>query len=102
MKYVLSWENRAPGGSQTEADVRRVVELVSKWQPPAAWTITEWVARIDGEGGYAVIQTDNAAGILAEIAKFGPYVEFSVHPVVDQADAVQMLNEGIGFRNGIS
>jgi hypothetical protein len=36
----------------------------------------------DGQGGFAVVTTDNLAAAAAEMAKFAPYNEFTLHPVL--------------------
>ena len=73
MKYAMTWTTR-PGGSakDNEESSRRGVELFSKWQPPSDATFDQFVARLDAEGGFAIIETDNPSGLLAETAKFAP------------------------------
>jgi hypothetical protein len=101
MKYVLEWRLRpGVGGQVGEADTRRAYELYSKWQPRVK--IVQFVGRVDAEGGFMVCEADNPADILEGTSKLAPYVQYQCHPVVDLAEWVQVGQEAIGFRNGIS
>lgn len=103
MKYVMTWTTRSSGSStENEAATRRALDLLSKWQPEQGTTIHQFVGRVDSEGGFAVIETGDVAQVLNATAKFAPYVQYQVYPVVDVADWVQAAHEGIGYRNGIA
>ncbi|HXY43394.1 MAG TPA: DUF3303 family protein [Acidimicrobiales bacterium] len=102
MKYVVSWNLRSGGSaSDNEASVARVLEVFAKWSPPADETFHQFLTRLDGEGGYAVVETDNPLSVLEGPAKFGPYFEFSVVPVVDVTEGIPVQSEGIEFRSSI-
>jgi hypothetical protein len=103
MKYLVSWTARA-GGSATdnEAAVKRSLAVFGKWAPPSDATFHQFLARADGTGGYAVVETDNPASVAEGPAKFGPYFEFEVIPVMDITEGVQIVNEAIDFRDSIS
>lgn len=102
MKYLVSWKARG-GGSATEneAGAARSLEIFSKWSPPADETFHQFFTRLDGEGGYAVVETDNPLSLLEGPAKFGPYFEFSIVPVVDITEGVPVMNDAIEFRKSI-
>ena len=103
MKYVMTWTPRLSGSAEeNEAATRRGLELFSKWQQPAGTTFHQFVARVDGAGGFAVVETDNPADLLDGTGKFGPLNEFQLYPVVDIADWVQAAQEGVEFRESIS
>ena len=44
--------------------------------------------RIDGSGGYQVVETDSPADLAETTAKFAPFADFQIEPVLDVADAV--------------
>jgi len=99
----VSWKARGGGSaSDNEAGIARSLEVFSKWSPPADETFHQFLFRVDGEGAYAVVETDNPLSLLEGPAKFAPYFEFGVVPVVDIAEGVPVLNDGIEFRNSIS
>jgi len=103
MKYLVSWKARSGGSaSDNEEAVARSLAVFSKWSPPSDETFHQFLTRVDGEGGYAVVETDNVLSLLDGPAKFGPYFEFSVVPVVDIAEGVPVLSEGIEFRRAVT
>ena len=102
-KYLVSWKSRDGGSiAENEAAVERTLQLFSKWSPPADSTFHQFVSRLDGEGGYAVVETDNPLSVMEGPAKFGVAFEFNVVPVVDIMDGIPVASEGIEFRNSIS
>lgn len=95
MKYLVSWKPRQGGSSaEHETTVERSLQVLSKWTPPADETFHQFLARLDGEGGYAVVETDSALSLLDGPANFGPYFEFSIVPVVDMTEGVAALQQG--------
>jgi len=102
MKYLVCWKVR-PGGSaaDNEAAVERGLAVFAKWTPPSDSTFHQFLTRLDGEGGFAVVETDNAASVLDSAAKFGPYFEFSVVPCVDVAEGVPIFYGSIEYRKGV-
>jgi Domain of unknown function (DUF3303) len=103
MKFVLSWTTRNGGaGKDNEETVRRALQVFSKWQPPAGTTFHQFVGRVDGEGGFAVVETDNPSDLLDGTTKFAPYNVFQIHPVVDIAEWAQTAQGGVDFRESIS
>jgi hypothetical protein len=103
MKYVVTWTFRSFGSAaEQEASVTRLLKVYSKWTPPASVTYHEFLGRIDGSGGYQVVETDSPADLAETTAKFTPFADFQVEPVLDIADAVGAAQAGIEFRESIS
>jgi Protein of unknown function (DUF3303) len=103
MKYVMTWTTRLNGSlEENEAAARRGLELFSKWQQPAGITFHQFVGRVDGAGGFAVVETDNPADLLDGTGKFATMNEFQLYPVVDIADFMRSAQDGVEFRNSIS
>ncbi|KAA0235369.1 MAG: hypothetical protein JJLCMIEE_01725 [Acidimicrobiales bacterium] len=101
-KYVVSWELRLGGsGQENHESGRRLLDTFGKWQMPGDQEFLQFVARVDGQGGYAVVETDNPAGLQDAPTKFSPWLQFEVHPVVDIADNVVAVAEGAEFRETI-
>lgn len=96
MKYVLVWKTR-PGGSAQEnlAATKRSLEVFAKWQPSA--TMHQFVSRVDAQGGFAVGETDDAAGLARDCAIFSPYLDFEVLPVVDIQEGAEILTQAVDF-----
>jgi hypothetical protein len=103
MKFVIAWTTRSGGSAQEyEAAVPRVLEVLSKWSPPSDQNIHQFLQRADGRGGFAVIETDNLAGLALGHMKFSPWLEFAVYPVLDYQEAVGLLAEAAEFRKSIT
>jgi len=103
MKFVVAWKARGGGSSaDIEAGAERNLKVFAGWAPPADSQFVQFVTRLDGEGGFAVVETDNPLSILDGPAKFSPWFEFSVYPVVDIMDGIGVASAGIEFRQGIA
>ena len=100
MKYVLQWTTR-PGGSAEEnvASLQRSLEVLSKWTPST--TIHQFVARVDGGGGFAVGETDDPAALARDCAVFTPFLDLEVYPVLDVAQGVEALRSGVEFNRSV-
>ena len=87
MKFVVGWRGlQGRSAKKRRRDQRRVLNAFVRWLTPDDQVIHQFVLRVDGGGGFAVIETDRAAGLLESVAKFSPWFEFEVFPVVDVAD----------------
>jgi hypothetical protein len=103
MKYVLAWTSRFGGsGKDNEESAARALQLFSKWQVPAGSTFHQFVGRLDGDGGFAVVETDDPAELLDGTGKFAPFNVFQIYPVVDMTDWVAATQTGVEFRGSIS
>ena len=91
------------GGSaaDNEKAAKRALQMYQKWSPPAGLTILQWIARVDGEGGYAVVETDDPSTIAGISGKFGPYLAPAVHPVLEMDEWARIVAEGIEYRDSI-
>jgi hypothetical protein len=101
-KYVLNWKLRLGGtAQQNHDDGERLLATFQKWQPPADQNFLQFLARVDGQGGVAVIETDNPAGLAAEIDKFSPWQEFEVIPVIDLVESMPLAVAAAEFRKSV-
>lgn len=90
MKYVVTWKPRVGAtADENEASVIRALETTSRWTPSPGTTIHQFVVRIDGEGGFAVVESDNPADLAATIFKFATILEYTVYPVIDVDEALR-------------
>jgi hypothetical protein len=101
-KYVLNWKLRQGGSAQqNHDDGDRLLATFSKWQPPADQNFLQFLQRIDGQGGVAVIETDSPASLFAEVAKFDPWQEFEVIPVIDLLESTPLAAAASEFRKSV-
>jgi hypothetical protein len=103
MKYVVTWKPRFGGSAaENEASAARALEVYSKWAPDPDVIIHQFVLRADGEGGFAVTESDNpAAGVLG-IFKLSPFIEYTIYPVLDAEEAIGLAAEAVEWRKSIT
>jgi hypothetical protein len=102
MKYVISFTPRQGGSpAEIEAAEKRSMDVFSKWTPPEGVTFHEFLVRLDTAGGYAVVESDNPLLVAEGPAKFAPWFNFEVTPVVDMTDGLPVAQEAIDFRDSI-
>src|SRR6478736_1918336 len=65
MKFVVTWENRP---SATEETAARGLQVFGKWAPHEGSNFKEFLGRVDGRGGFAVVETDDPATIAKDVA----------------------------------
>lgn len=97
MKYVVSW---VPRSNATEESVARSLQVFGKWTPTA--TFTGFYGRVDGQGGFAVIEADDPKLIATDIAPFVAWFEFAVHPVLDITETAMIDAEAMEFLASVS
>lgn len=103
MKYLVSWTYRLNGSAaDNEESLRRGLAVFSKWTQPASSTYHQFLGRVDGSGGFAVVETDNLADLADTTSKFGFIADYEIHPVLDMDQAAQALQQGVDFRESIS
>ncbi|MBF6206590.1 MULTISPECIES: DUF3303 domain-containing protein [Nocardia] len=103
MKYMVSWTYRWTGSAtENEAAIRRALEVFANWKPLTGMAYHQFVGRLDGSGGFAVVETDNPMDLADAPNKFAFFAEYQIYPVVDIADAVQAVQEGAEFRASIT
>jgi len=102
MKFVIQWTSR-PGGSgrDNEETQKRVQAVFGKWSPSPSATIQQYVGRIDGRGGFAVVETDDANAMAGDLSVFTPYFDYTVYPVVDIQELVAVGQAAIELRDSI-
>lgn len=102
MKYIVAWKPRLGGSAaENEASGARALQIISKWTPSPDTTIHQFVLRVDGQGGFAVVESDNPADIAGTIAKFASVAEYEVHPVLDFEEGLRVMNESLEFFKSI-
>jgi len=99
MKYVITWTARPNVTEEAEA---RSLQVFSKWVPSSDVTFEQFLGRVDAQGGYAVVSTDNPQAIARDMAIFGTWFEMEVVPVLEIADATAINTEALEFISSIS
>jgi hypothetical protein len=73
----------------------------TKWSQPPSTTYHQFVGRIDGGGGFAVVETDSPADLVETTGQFATILDYQIYPVVDIAQAAQALQRGVEFREAV-
>jgi len=103
VKYLVSWTYRFNGSAADNEDsMRRGLAVFSKWAPPESTTYLAFLGRVDGGGGFAVVETDNPADLADTTSKFAFIAEYQIYPVLEMEQAAQSLQQGVDFRESIS
>ena len=99
MLFQASWTRRDSGA--TEDGDRRVLAILEKFEVPEGVTVHSWVERVDGTGGFGLLEADDPQALAAGFPIFSPYFAFEAVPVVQHADAVAALAAAVQFRDGL-
>jgi len=95
MKFIVQWTSRR--GSEPDDNVESSESLIKAfgtWSPPEEWTISEFVARVDGRGGMVICETNDLASIDRTVTKYLAWLDYDVIPVVDIGDSVADIVAG--------
>lgn len=98
MKYVVTWTARQ---NTTEEGLARSLQVFGKWSPSEGSTFREFLSRVDGQGGFAVVETDDPRLIAKDAASFTAWFDFGVHPVLEIADAAMIDAEAVEWLKSI-
>jgi hypothetical protein len=103
MKYVITWKPRSSSELSSQERAQLFEQLGGEWAPVPGATIHQFVLRIDGEGGFAIIESDNPADVANTLFKFAPLVKYTAYPVIDFADeGIRISRETVAARRATS
>jgi hypothetical protein len=99
MKYAITWEVRP---NVTEESAKRSLTVFAKWSPSHPEHFHSFLGRLDGNGGFAVVETDDATEIARDTAPFTTWFDFHVYPCLDIADSAAINSEAVAFLDSVS
>jgi len=99
MKYAVTWEARP---NLTEESAKRSLEVFGKWSPSHPEHFQAFLGRVDGNGGFAVVETDDATELAKDTAPFNAWFEFHVYPCLDIAESTAINGEAVAFLDSVS
>lgn len=101
MKFVVMWNERDRDMSARERIEQSQVtlEALGRWKPPLGLEIREQVAKLDGSGGFAVVEAEDAQDLADASMKFGPWFDWQLIPVMDLMDerTLTLFDEATAF-----
>jgi hypothetical protein len=87
MKYVVAWE---PRRNASEEALDRSLQIFGKWSPAEGSNFLEFFGRVDGRGGFALVETEDITSIARDVAVFNVFFDFNVYPVVDVQESARI------------
>lgn len=72
--------------TMTRDQSRELMDLFGK-DPQAQGELAHYV-RVDGSGGYLIIDTDDPAALYPRVLAFDPYMDITIVPIMKVEDAV--------------
>jgi hypothetical protein len=103
MKYVVTWKPRAGGSAaENEASAARFLSLTRDWNPSRDTTIHQYVLRIDGGGGFAIIESDDPVAVARTFFRLAPLIEYTAYPVVDSDEGFRAASEAEEARRSVA
>lgn len=102
MKFVVTYTTR-PGGSVTEnvAAGESAQKLLANWTPSSKATIKEWVQRCDANGGFCVLETEDAGEMLRDFGTWSAWLDFQIFPVLDIIEATPISNDALSAAKAV-
>ena len=98
MLFHVTWEFT----DTTEEGSRRSLAVFSAWQPPAGAEFKGFYGFAGGNGGVAIIEADDAAALARTTAPWGPWLRFTVTPILPIEESAEIGGEAVAFRDSIS
>jgi hypothetical protein len=95
MQFHFTWSRRDGVG---EAGDQRILEILETYAPAGGQTIHMWVERADGNGGYGLIETDDASILASGPPVFAPFYNFDIQLVVQHDEYVEILKTAVASR----
>jgi hypothetical protein len=80
---------------------KKAQQPLAAWQPSDPASVLQWVSRVDGNGGFSVIETDSAENILNDLSTWLSFLDFQVYPVMDIGDATPVTEAAVAARSGL-
>ncbi len=100
MKFVLHWETRlGAAGRENLESVQDLLTIFGKWEGfPESIQTTEWVVSLADTGtGWLVCTTENSDDLISAIAKFTPWLTFTLTPVMDVQAGATLAGESASW-----
>jgi len=98
MKYVVAWEVRP---NVSEDELARSLQIFEKWSPAEGNNFLEFLWRVDDNGGFAVVETDDVTLAARDVAAFSIFFDFKVYPVLEARESARIAAEAIEFRRSV-
>lgn len=97
MLFEISYKVRTGGNESSD---KRIMQIFSKWKPPAGMVVKAHYARTMASG-FIIAEADSVAPIIEANAVYAIWLDYEVTPIIDIADAVPALERAYAWRESI-
>jgi hypothetical protein len=98
MLFLVTWTFT----DQSEDGGARSLTVFQNWQPPAGVEFKGFYGYVEGSGGAALIDTNDAAALARTMAPFTPWMVFEARPLLPIEESAAVDAEAVAFRAGIA
>ena len=101
-KFMVEYTARMTGDPDKNIEVAsRLITSFDRWQEPDGLKLLFAFDRLDGASGYLLLETENATSLTEILARFIPFAEFEIHPVVDFDDSLPVIRESLEWARSV-
>ena len=95
MLFHFTWTRRQ---GVDEAGDQRILEILETYAPAEGQTIHMWVERVDGNGGFGLIETDDASILASGLPVIAPFFDFDIQVVLQHDVSIEILKGAVAAR----
>jgi hypothetical protein len=95
MLFHVTWDFT----DTSEEGSRRSLAVFQQWQPEVEFK--GFYGFADGTGGVALIEADSAAALAKTTAPWGPWLRFTVRPILPIEESSGIAMEAVAFRDSV-
>ena len=97
MFFLVTWDFT----DTSDEMQRRTLDLFSKWQPGPA-TFQGFYGYATGDGGFGIVEANDAAALARTVAPWTPWLSFEARPILPIEESVAINGEGLAWRRANS
>ena len=96
MLFLATWRFRT-----SEEIQQRSLNYFQSWQPPEGVEFKGFFGYVDGTGGCAIIETNDAAALMRTIAPFSAWMDFETRPLLPIEQSSAISGEALAARAAV-
>ena len=97
MRFLITWKFKE---GFTETEQARILAVFAQWQPPIE--LSDWSGFVDGDGGFAIVETADAKTISQVTAPWLPWFRFSIRGIQPIQETAEVTQGAVQFRQSVS
>ena len=97
MLFHVTWQFT----DTSEDDIRRNLQVFSKWQPPDGVQFQGFYGFADGTGGVAIVEADSGETLFETTAPWTPWLRFTATPIIPIEQSTQIATKAMEFRDSV-